>query len=231
LGETDVSPILVRPVREQLEHDRVIRLLQPKFKRRFVAAINPGSELNQAVGEGPDAFYPDIVLSPIGRGRKVVGVVEVETQESVNALEAMAQWAIFGRLPIEFSLYVPAGSVDVARRLCLDNQIGVTEIWTYHSVGDQIRFTQVHRAPVEAKIAAARAAAHAIAAERREAERVEQAAKRAASRKAATRKAARKAPAPRTAKPVRATAVPRRTATPVKATRKVAGPARKAQKR
>jgi hypothetical protein len=39
-----VSPILVRPVREQLEHDRIIRLLQAKYKRKFDVAINPGTE-------------------------------------------------------------------------------------------------------------------------------------------------------------------------------------------
>jgi len=32
--EESVSPILVRPVREQLEHDRIIRQLQTKFKRK-----------------------------------------------------------------------------------------------------------------------------------------------------------------------------------------------------
>ena len=36
-----MSPILVRPVREQLEHDRVIRLLQARFRRRFDVGINP----------------------------------------------------------------------------------------------------------------------------------------------------------------------------------------------
>jgi hypothetical protein len=35
--------------------------------------------------------------------------------------------------------------VDVARRLCEDNHIQVTEIWSYHTVGDDIRFTLVHR--------------------------------------------------------------------------------------
>ena len=29
-----MSPILTRPVREQLEHDRVIRLLQARYKRK-----------------------------------------------------------------------------------------------------------------------------------------------------------------------------------------------------
>jgi hypothetical protein len=35
--------------------------------------------------------------------------------------------------------------VDVARRLCEENQIHVNEIWSYHTVGDQVRFTLVHR--------------------------------------------------------------------------------------
>jgi hypothetical protein len=35
--------------------------------------------------------------------------------------------------------------VDVARRLCEDNQILASEIWSYHSIGDQVRFTLVHR--------------------------------------------------------------------------------------
>ena len=39
-----MSPILVRPVREQLEHDRVIRLLQAKLKRKHDVAINIGDE-------------------------------------------------------------------------------------------------------------------------------------------------------------------------------------------
>ena len=72
-------------------------------------------------------------------------MVEVETGESVNHLEALAQWAHFGRLRAAFHLYVPAGMVDVARRLCEDNQIHVAEIWSYHIVGDQPRFTLVHR--------------------------------------------------------------------------------------
>ncbi len=41
-----MSPILVRPVREQLEHDRIIRLLQTKHRRKYEAGINPGAEQN-----------------------------------------------------------------------------------------------------------------------------------------------------------------------------------------
>jgi hypothetical protein len=140
-----VSPILVRPVREQLEHDRLIRLLQVKLRRKFEAAINPGNEQNAPVGAGPTAIYPDLVLLSLERARRLQGVIEVETGESVNHLEALAQWTHLAKLRAEFHLYVPAGMVDVARRLCEDNQIVVNEIWSYHSIGDQVRFTLVHR--------------------------------------------------------------------------------------
>ena len=140
-----MSPILVRPVREQLEHDRLIRLLQTKLRRKFEAAINPGNEQNAPVGTGPTAVFPDLVLLSLERGRRLQGVIEVETGESVNHLEALAQWTHLAKLRAEFHLYVPAGMVDVARRLCEDNQIVVNEIWSYHSIGDQVRFTLVHR--------------------------------------------------------------------------------------
>ena len=138
-----MSPILVRPVREQLEHDRVIRLLQAKYKRKFDVAINPGNEQTAPVGSGPSPWYPDLVLQE--RGRKLVGVVEVETAESVNNLEAMSQWVAFGKLRAQFHLYVPASAIDSTRRLCADLGIPVAEIWAYSSIGDQLRFTLVQK--------------------------------------------------------------------------------------
>ena len=152
-----MSPILVRPVREQLEHDRVIRLLQAKYKRKFEVAINPGHEQTAPVGAAPSPWYPDLVLHSTERGRRLAGIVEVETAESVNNLEAMSQWAAFARQRAEFHLYVPAASIDVTRRLCADIGIDVTEIWAYHAVGDQLRFVLVQRAAGAVK-AAARAA-------------------------------------------------------------------------
>ena len=140
-----MSPILVRPVREQLEHDRIIRLLHAKFRRRHEAVMNPGNEQNAGVGAGTSTLYPDLLLMSPERGHKLQVVVEIETGESVNHLEALAQWAHFARMRAAFHLYVPAGMVDVARRLCEDNQIHVGEIWSYHIVGDQPRFTLVHR--------------------------------------------------------------------------------------
>jgi len=72
-------------------------------------------------------------------------VIEVETGESVNHLEALAQWSHLGRLRTAFHLYVPSSMVEVARRLCSDNAIVAKEIWAYHGVGDEMRFTLVHR--------------------------------------------------------------------------------------
>ena len=53
-----VSPILVRPVREQLEHDRIIRLLHAKTKRKNDAGMNPGAERNTCRGIGANRDLP-----------------------------------------------------------------------------------------------------------------------------------------------------------------------------
>ena len=140
-----MSPILVRPVREQLEHDRIIRLLQAKLKRKHDVAINTGDEQAAPIRIGPGQMFPDLVLTSTDKGHRLEGIIEVETGESVNHLEAMAQWAHFGRVRAPFHLYVPAAAVDIARRLCTENQVGVSEIWSYHSIGDQTRFTLVQR--------------------------------------------------------------------------------------
>jgi hypothetical protein len=142
-----LSPILVRPVREQLEHDRVIRLLQAKYRRRFNVGLNPGGELTAPAGDPAAPLYPDLVLTAPGRGKRTLGIIEVETSESVNNLEAMAQWVPYSRLSAPFILYVPVGSVDPARRLCRDLGVAIAEIWTYHTLGDQLRFIQVYHTP------------------------------------------------------------------------------------
>jgi hypothetical protein len=146
-----VTPILVRPVREQLEHDRVIRLLQQRWRRKYLVGINQGSETSASVVQGDSTLYPDVVLSSLGKPNKPEIVVEVETGESVNNLEAMAQWVRLARLKAAFHLYIPAGSMERARRLCTEHNIEVDEISTYHLVGDQMRFTTVYKAPAQSR--------------------------------------------------------------------------------
>jgi hypothetical protein len=180
-----VSPILVRPVREQLEHDRIVRLLHTKSRRRYEASMNPGNEQNASVRVGVGPVYPDVLLFSQDRGRRLQAIVEVETGESVNHLEALAQWAAFGRLRVDFHLYVPANMVDVARRLCEDNQIHVNEVWSYHLVGDQFRFTLMHRSRAATPPRPARRPAATGGARRKPAARTAKSARSAKSVRAA----------------------------------------------
>ena len=139
-----MSPILTRPVREQLEHDRVIRQLQARYKRKNEVIINPGNEQNQSITVGELVVYPDLVLFAED-GRPRLGTVEVETGESVNAFEARAEWAVYAKVRVPLHLYVPPACVDAVKRICAEYQIAVSELWTYTTSFDQVRFTMVHR--------------------------------------------------------------------------------------
>jgi hypothetical protein len=154
-----VSPILMRPVREQLEHDRVIRQLQARWRRRYRVGVNPGSEQTVPVETAVGILYPDVVLTASERSRRPEAVVEVETAESVNSLEALAQWAPLARLKAPLHLYIPVGSIEAARRLCTEHAIKVAEIWSYQAIGAQIRFTLVHKAPAPEPVVTRRTSA------------------------------------------------------------------------
>ena len=141
-----MSPILTRPVREQLEHDRVIRQLQVKYKRKTDVIINPGNEQNQSVTVGDLVVFPDLLVFVEG-SRRLLVTVEVETGESVNAIEARAEWGVYSKLKVPLHLYVPTVCVDAARRICDEYQILVSELWSFATAFDQVRFTLVHKSP------------------------------------------------------------------------------------
>lgn len=230
-----MSPILVRPVREQLEHDRVIRLLQAKYKRKFDVLINPGHEQAAPVLVGTSPWYPDLVLYSQERGRKLMGTVEVETAESVNNLEAMSQWRTFAQLKAAFHLYIPASSIDTARRMASEFQVNVAELWAYSPIGDQMRFTLIQRSAAgEAKAraaAASEARARAAAPASKAAKAAAPAARpsgngrarpAAASTRTVARPAARRPAAPTAAKSRRKPAPAARSAAKSPASRRVA---------
>ena len=141
-----MSPILTRPVREQLEHDRVIRELQAKYKRKSDVVINPGNEQNQSITVENLVVFPDLLIFAEG-GKRLLGTVEVETGESVNSIEARAEWGVYSKVKVPLHLYVPPNCVDAARRICDEYQIVVAELWSYTTTFDQIRFTLVHKSP------------------------------------------------------------------------------------
>ncbi len=152
-----MTPILVRPVREQLEHDRVIRELQSRWRRKYTVLINQGAEQAASIAVGEMILYPDLILTAPG-GRRPEIIVEVETGESVNNLEAMAEWVRLAQAKAEFHLYVPAGSVEAALRLCHAHHVPFAEICSYHAIGDQIRWVTVHKAPPRKRASAHREA-------------------------------------------------------------------------
>jgi hypothetical protein len=129
-----LSPILLRPSREQDEHDRLARFLEAKYsKKKLEVHVNVRDEEVMPVKFGALTRYPDLVL---GEARKLAGVVEIETGESVNNLEALAQWVHFGKAKVPFHLYVPANMYEATRRLCDTYHARVTEIWTYRGAVD-----------------------------------------------------------------------------------------------
>jgi len=129
-----LSPILLRPSREQDEHDRLARFLEAKYsKKKLEVYVNVRDEEVMPVKFGALTRYPDLVL---GEARKLAGVVEIETGESVNNLEALAQWVHFGKAKVPFHLYVPANMYEATRRLCDAYKARVTEIWTYRGAVD-----------------------------------------------------------------------------------------------
>ncbi|MCR4375710.1 MAG: hypothetical protein NUW22_12755, partial [Acidobacteria bacterium] len=128
-----MSPIYIRPAREQAEHDRLIRFLQSKYAKKFEVVVNVGDEQTAPVKLGAKTFFPDLVLLA-GADRKISGLIEIETGESTNNLEALAQWQHFGRARVPFHLYVPVLMVDAARRFCAAHKVSVSEIWTYRSL-------------------------------------------------------------------------------------------------
>ncbi len=141
-----MSPILTRPVREQLEHDRVIRQLQAKYKRKTDVIINPGNEQNQSIAIGDLVVYPDVLVFAEGTKRLLI-TVEVETGESVNPIEARAEWGNFSKLKVPMHLYVPPACVEAVKRICDEYHIIVSELWTYTTTFDQVRFTLVNKSP------------------------------------------------------------------------------------
>ncbi|MEO8070497.1 MAG: hypothetical protein ABI652_03775 [Acidobacteriota bacterium] len=151
-----MSPIFVRPVREQLEHDRLIRQLVIKYKRKFDVVANVGDEQLAPVKIGKNTFFPDLVLTD---GKKLAGVIEIESGESVNNLEAMAQWVHFARSKVPFHLYVPVQGYDAARRLCDTYAVAVSEIWTYRPLAEDFDLVRMFNDPNAVKVPRQTAAA------------------------------------------------------------------------
>lgn len=139
-----MSPIYIRPAREQAEHDRLTVFLEAKYAKQYDVLINKGDARDYALKIGLGTFFPDVILQEAG---KLAGVIEIETGESTNNLEALAQWVHFGKAKAPFHLYVPVLAYDAARRFCELNQVTVAEIWTYRGLMDGFDLVRVFHDP------------------------------------------------------------------------------------
>jgi hypothetical protein len=160
-----VSPIYVRPEREQAEHDRLIRFLQAQYSEKFEALANPGEERIAPVKLAAVTHFPDLVLNEDGR---LVGLAEIETAASVNNLETMAKWVPFSRARVPFHLYVPVQGYEAALRLAEAHQVKAAEIWTYRPATEGFDLVRMFVDPSQAlkparpaKVSASKAAAAA----------------------------------------------------------------------
>ena len=139
-----MSPIYVRPAKEQFEHDRLIQFLEAQNKATVEVLTNKGDARDYALKIGEGTYFPDLILQD---GKKLTGVIEIETGESTNNLEALAQWVHFGKAKVPFSLYVPVLMYDAARRFCELNRVTVTEIWTYRPTWEGFELLRVFHDP------------------------------------------------------------------------------------
>lgn len=139
-----MSPIYIRPAREQAEHDRLILFLEAKYQKKFEVLINKGESKDYALKVGTGTYFPDLILQ---EAKKPAGVIEIETGESTNNLEALAQWVHFGKAKVPFCLFVPVLMYDAARRFCEMHQVTVAEIWTYRPLMDGFDLVRVFHDP------------------------------------------------------------------------------------
>ncbi len=139
-----MSPIYIRPAREQAEHDRLIGFLEAAHDKKYEVLTNKGDARDFALKVGTGTYFPDLILQD---SKKPVRVIEIETGESTNKLEALAQWVHFGKSKVPFSLYVPVLMYDAARRFCEQHQVAVAEIWTYRPLFDGFDLVRVFDDP------------------------------------------------------------------------------------
>ena len=105
----------------QSVHDRVIEAAANRLDSvNYDIYKNPGQQKNAGVGDN----YPDIILTKKGE-RTLQFIIEVETADSVNLIEATNQWKKYSTgIKASFYILVPVHSKNLAISLC--KQIGIS---------------------------------------------------------------------------------------------------------
>ncbi len=108
------------PINQNL-HDKVINFAARKLDdKNYDIYTNPNIEKNAGIG----SFYPDIILTEKGKST-VKFIIEVETIDSLNIIEATNQWKKYStEIKCSFYLLVPYNFKNLAISLC--KQIGIS---------------------------------------------------------------------------------------------------------
>lgn len=117
-------PVTVRDFGKQAIHDHVVRLVAQRWADppRMHLDVNPGME--EHIWLEAARTCPDLVgWRRSGREKTPVMIAAVETEETVNEIEARDQWRVYGKLGVPFFLIVPQGYGAEAQRLA--SQVGV----------------------------------------------------------------------------------------------------------
>jgi hypothetical protein len=115
---------------KQAMHDSIVRGLVDLWADPGVTVTaNPGEERNLNVGT---AGYPDLVAWERRNGRNMLKWVgEVETEETVNDLEARREWRAYGNAGVPFYLVVPKGYGRLAAQCAYRAGVNVARVLEY----------------------------------------------------------------------------------------------------
>lgn len=122
----------------QSVHDRVIEAAASRLDSvNYDIYKNPGQQKNAHVGNN----YPDIILTKKGE-RSLQFIIEVETEDSVNLIEATNQWKRYStRIKASFYILVPVKSKNLAISLC--KQIGISARFGTYQVDSFGKITNI----------------------------------------------------------------------------------------
>jgi hypothetical protein len=122
----------------QSVHDRVIEAAASRLDSvNYDIYKNPGKQKNAHVGNN----YPDIILTKKGE-RSLQFIIEVETEDSVNLIEATNQWKRYStRIKASFYILVPVKSKNLAISLC--KQIGISARFGTYQVDSFGKITNI----------------------------------------------------------------------------------------
>lgn len=118
-------------------HDRVIQAAASRLdSANYDIYTNPGSQKNNGIGQN----YPDIILTRKG-DLTVQFIIEVETADSINAVEAQ-QWKKYAtEINASFYILVPIHAKQLAVLLC--KQIGISARFGTYSLDHYGNVTDV----------------------------------------------------------------------------------------